>query len=88
MFGTFDCCTSLTTAPVIPSSVKNMLYTFSKCTKLTGNLIINASPTYYDYCFENAATADNANLVVSGSSTVLDEIIATKSTNSHITKAK
>ena len=88
MFATFFGCTSLTTAPVIPSSVKNMLYTFSKCTKLTGNLIINASPTYYDYCFEDAATVDNANLVVSGSSTVLDEIIATKGTDSHITKAQ
>lgn len=88
MVGTFRNCTSLTTAPVIPSSVKNMSYTFSGCTKLTGNLIINASPTYYVYCFEDAATADNANLVVSGSSTILEKIIETKSTNSHITKAQ
>lgn len=74
--------------PEIPSSVTSMNNTFTGCTKLTGNLIINASPTYYDYCFEYAATADNANLVVSGSSTVLNEIIATKSENSHIIKAQ
>ncbi len=74
--------------PEIPSSVTNMNITFNGCTKLTGNLIINASPTYYDDCFKNAATADIAKLVVSGSSTVLNEIIATKSENSHITKAQ
>ncbi len=86
MYYTFSNCTSLTTAPVIPSNVTEMGSAFSKCTKLTGNLIINASPTGYYNCLNNAATADDANLIVSGSSTVLDEIIATKSDNSHITK--
>ena len=79
-------CTSLITAPEIPSSVTSMAETFCGCTSLTGNLIINASPTSYYRCLTNASTADNANLVVSGSSTVLDEIIATKSADSHITK--
>lgn len=86
MYYTFSNCTSLTTAPVIPSNVTEMGSAFSKCTKLTGNLIINASPTGYYNCLNNAATADDANLIVSGLSTVLDEIIATKSDNSHITK--
>ena len=62
--------------------------TFSGCTKLQGTIEIDANPTGYDECFKNAATADDANLVVSGSSTVLNEIIATKSENSHITKAQ
>ena len=88
MLQTFSDCTSLTTAPEIPSSVTDMESTFSGCTKLTGNLIINANPTNYRWCLEYTATADDANLVVSGSSTVLNEIIATKSENSHITKAQ
>ena len=87
--GTFWDCINLTTAPTIPSGVTEMYGTFYGCTKLTGKLIINANPakpTSYYNCLNNAATADDANLIVSGLSTVLDEIIATKSDNSHITK--
>ena len=83
---TFWGCTCLTTVPAILASVTDLECAFWNCTNLTGNLIINASPTSYSCCLNNAATADDANLVVSGSSTVLDEIIATKSDNSHITK--
>lgn len=85
---TFAGCTNLKTAPEIPESVTDLGGTFINCTNLTGNLIINANPTFYESCLLDAATADNANLVVSGSSTVLDEIIATKGTDSHITKAQ
>ena len=88
MTATFRGCTNLAKAPEIPSKVTNLWYTFFECTNLTGNLIINVSPIRYDFCLLGAATADNANLVVSGSSTVLDEIIATKGTDSHITKAQ
>ena len=83
---TFKDCTSLTTAPEIPSSVTDMGSTFSGCTSLTGNLVINANPKYYSNCLNNASTAAGTNLVVSGTSTLLDEIIATKSANSNITK--
>ena len=83
---TFDACTSLTTAPEIPSSVTSMDYTFYGCTSLTGNLVINANPTGYGECLSDASTAAGTNLVVSGTSTLLDEIIATKSENSNITK--
>ena len=86
MRSTFSGCTSLTTAPTIPSSVTNMDSTFYRCTSLTGNLVINANPTDYEYCLENVATATGTNLVVSGTSTLLNEIIATKSNNSNITK--
>lgn len=83
---TFSGCTSLTTAPKIPSSVTNMGFTFYGCTNLTGNLVINANPTSYGECLNNATTATGTNLVVSGTSTLLNEIIATKSNNSNITK--
>ena len=83
---TFFDCTSLTTAPEIPSSVTDMKGTFSACASLTGNLVINANPTNYNYCLENTSTAAGTNLVVSGTSTLLDAIIATKSANSNITK--
>ena len=83
---TFNSCRSLTTAPEIPSSVTSMWNTFDGCTSLTGNLVINANPTYYDWCLSGASTAAGTNLVVSGTSTLLDEIIATKSENSNITK--
>ena len=80
MKSTFAECTSLITAPVIPSSVTNMDYTFSGCSKLQGNIEINANPTYYTQCFYGAAT-EGSGLTVTGSSTLLDEIIATGSSN-------
>ena len=86
MNATFQGCTKLMTAPTIPSGVTSLDMTFTNCINLTGNLIINANPTGYNKCLTDAATADDANLIVSGSSTVLDKIIATKSDNSHITK--
>ena len=76
----FNGCTSLTTAPTIPSSVTSMDYTFRGCSKLQGTIEINANPTYYSYCFLNAAT-EGSGLVVTGTSTILDEIIATKGTD-------
>ena len=86
MNNTFIGCSNLTVAPEIPSSVTSMDYTFYGCTSLTGNLVINANPTGYGECLSDASTAAGTNLVVSGTSTLLDEIIATKSENSNITK--
>ena len=86
---TFADCTSLTTAPIIPNSVTNMNITFFGCTSLTGKLVINANAVSILYgCLLNAATNDGCNLVVSGSCPQLDDIIATKSSNSHITKGQ
>ncbi len=77
---TFRDCTSLTTAPEIPQGVTDMSYTFFRCSKLQGNIEINANPTYYTDCFNGAAT-EGSGLTVTGSSTLLDEIIATGSSN-------
>lgn len=90
----FRGCTNLKTAPEIPAGAfggyrdGGLWYTFADCTNLTGELIINSNPSDYTGCFKNAATADGANLVVSGTSDILDKIIETKSENSHITKGK
>ena len=84
MHATFTGCTGLTSAPEIPTSVTEMESTFSGCTSLTGTLTINANPTDYSGCLENAATNEGCNLVLNGSSTVLNEILATKSENSNI----
>ena len=44
-------CKNLVTAPKIPSSVKDMSYTFENCDSLTGKLIVEATlPDDYDYC--------------------------------------
>ena len=83
----FRYCTRLTTGPKsIPSTVTDIYGLFDGCSKLTGTIEINANPTDYGLCFRNAATAEGTSLVVTGSSTILDEIIATKSETSNITK--
>ncbi len=50
---TFNSCFNMITAPVIPSSINNMNYTFSDCTSLTGEVIINATPSTFEGCFLN-----------------------------------
>lgn len=87
MYCTFYGCSSLTTAPEIPASVTDMYRTFSGCSALTGDLVINASlPSVAacDFCLEDAATNDGCDLKLSGTSNKLNEILATKSENSHI----
>lgn len=86
-FGTFQNCTSLEIPPVVPSGVKNMSAMFRGCKKLQGTIVIDANPDLNDYFFINAAT-EGLGLTVTGSSTKLDEIIATKSSNSNITKGQ
>ena len=63
---TFYYCTNLATAPEIPSSVTDMLETFTSCTNLTGELIINANPTSIDCCLCNAVTGPDCSLVLKG----------------------
>ena len=83
MNDTFYNCSNLTTAPVIPSSVEVMTYTFGACAQLTGDLVINANPTAVSGCLYNTATS-GATLKLSGASTVLADILATKSDGSNI----
>lgn len=87
MGSTFQYCSSLETVTEIPSSVTNMDYTFAYCTKLQGTIEINANPTSYSRCFSGAAT-EGTGLVVTGSSTMLDELIATGGDSSKITKGQ
>ncbi len=84
MESSFSGCTSMTKAPEIPNSVKNMYYTFGDCNSLTGDLVINANPTNINFCLKSVATNAGCDLKLSGTSTKLNEILATKSSNSHI----
>ena len=43
-----------------------MTSTFSGCTNLTGELIINANPTYISNCLYNAVTGSDCSLVLKG----------------------
>ena len=86
---TFYGCTSLTTIPTIPNSVTYISHAFKNCISLTGSIVINANNVqYYTSCFENTSTNNGCNLVVSGTCPQLDDIIATKSSNLHITKGQ
>ena len=84
MHGTFLSCEGLIQATEVPDSVIDMTSTFEGCTNLTGTLEINANPTRYSSCFYNAATADDASLILTGSSTTLQELLETAGGNSHI----
>ena len=84
MTRTFYDCRSLTEAPDIPSSVTNMNETFQGCSSLTGDLVINANPTTFSNCLEYASTNSGCDLKLSGTSTKLSQILATKSSDSHI----
>ena len=74
---TFDGCTSLTTAPTIPSSVTNMESTFAGCISLTGKIEINAEPTEYKGCFAETVQP----IILTGTSTKLAELAATANNN-------
>ena len=82
---TFANCTNLTKAPVIPNNVTYMSNTFNDCSNLTGTLEINANPNSIYGCLTGASTTDNANLVLTGSSTMLQSLLNTADENSHIT---
>ena len=56
----FDGCTSLTTAPTIPSSVTDMFYCFKDCTSLTTAPTIPSSVTGMDACFEGCTSLTTA----------------------------
>ena len=87
MFNTFYNCKELVTASAIPSSVTNIANCYRDCPKLEGILEINANVTgkilgeeYYnnsDYHFAiyNSVTEEGKYLKVTGSCTLLEEII-------------
>lgn len=82
MSNAFSDCVSLTTAPVIPANVSFMTFTFSGCTSLTGEVVIHANPSNFLSCFSGTVNP----IVLTGSSSHLDEIAAT-ATNGNVTVA-
>lgn len=84
MESTFDNCTGMVTAPVIPFSVNNLRGTFHKCYSLTGELVIHANPADVTYCLANTSTNSGTNLILKGTSTMLNSILNTKYSNSNI----
>ena len=65
MYMTFYDCINLIKGPdIIPENVTNMTQTFQGDTKLTGEMTIKASPTVYGNVFRNAATDEEAKIVI------------------------
>lgn len=89
--GTFKMCTALNSVTTIPekvdfmgSSKGDLNGVFSNCSNLSGTLTIDTNCTSFYNFFWYAATAEGADLTVTGKSEHLDEIIATKSETSNI----
>ena len=65
---TFGCCSALEKAPDMSkaTNITNMYGTFEECESLTGEIVINANPSEYEYCFSKTkitkitGTATNA----------------------------
>ena len=77
-------CVNLKEAPQIPKSVTTMQACFVECENLTGIMEINANPSSYYSCFDGTSINENCELILTGSSTMLEEILTTKSDNSNI----
>ena len=103
MRGMFSNCSSLTTLDLSNFNTSKVTkfgsdgYTsgmFAGCSKLTTTIsIMNANVTAdnYKYMFYNAATDPNAQITVNyiaDASTLVDSMIATKSSNSNVVKGK
>ena len=90
MFGGCSSLTNLDLSNLNTSKVTNMSNMFSDCSKLTTTInIMNANVTNYEYMFYNAATDPNAKITVNyiaAASTLVDNMIATKSYNSNVVK--
>ena len=89
----FDGCSSLTTLNINnfdTSSVTNMYRMFNQCKKLTTTInIMNANVTNYTGMFSGVAIEPNAKITVNyiaDASTLVDNMIATKSETSNVVK--
>ena len=89
----FNRCSSLTTLDLSSfntSNVTNMQWMFIYCSKLTTTInIMNADVTKYLNIFYDAATASGAKITVNyiaSASSLVDKMIATKSSNSNVVK--
>jgi hypothetical protein len=81
---TFRECHNLTTVNKISNNAETMNCTFYNCYLLEGDLEINANPTNYGSCFAGCSINSPNNLVLKGSSEVLNELLNTKSSKSKI----
>lgn len=79
----FDNNTSLSKLTFIPASVSLMENTFYNCSKLEGELIIDANPIKYNGVFNGAAIATKLN--ITGSSNVLNALALTAGETNNIT---
>lgn len=75
-------CGSLSGLPdnfTIPSKVTDMSGIFRYCPMLKGTIIIETTPTTYDYCFQSTATSSGSTLTVNYTSTCTNvkDIVAT-----------
>jgi len=90
MFGGCSSLTNLDLSNLNTSKVTNMSNMFSYCSKLTTTInIMNTGTTSYSSMFSNAATDPNAKITVNyiaAASTLVDNMIATKSYNSNVVK--
>ena len=72
------------------SNVSDMSYMFSRCSSLTTTInIMNANVTEYSYMFDNVATASDSKITVNyiaSASTLVDNMIKTKSSSSNVVK--
>ncbi len=89
----FENCSSLTSLNLSSFNTANvtmMVGMFWNCSSLTTTInIMNANVTNYSNMFSNAATASSAKITVnytSSTSTLVDNMIATKSSNSNVVK--
>lgn len=71
----FRFCKALVTAPVIPSSVTVLGYTFQNCTKLKGAIEINSNPTSWTQCLYSTRISS-----ITGDTIIARNIMLTKST--------
>ena len=82
LYYTFADCSELTTAPEIPASATNCNYTFYNCTNISGNVVVNNTPTSYAGAFKN--TVNDIYIVNGGTAgSVWKDTIAPAYSNVH-----
>lgn len=89
MFGNCNNLTNLDLSNFDISKVTDMRGMFNWCSNLTTTININGKPSKYAGIFQGAATSEGAEITVnytSDNESLVDALIATKSTNSHIVK--
>ena len=87
----FDGCsllTSLVLSNFNTTSLTNASYMFRNCSKINITLNIHSNPSSYNGAFYNAVTESGSGIVVNYNvnTSNIDNIIATKSSNSNVTK--